>query len=350
MHSYALHIGDFNTGTQHLELVELGVYVMAMNLYYDTEQALDGSDFDRLARRLRCRNRRHKEALRFVLDEYLDLDTETGCYVHQRCERELIAYRETISRNNEAKAGVNKRQVRLRAERAEMFAALKSAGQHLPWNTSMADLRIAFAERCKTCHATCHAPVTANHLPITNNQEIPPNPPEGGECGAGNDIANSSPSSDDQPSQKSNGQAVEGESVIQAALQLASFFPAHRRTKLSAVAQEIESLTQTGVVPLQQLLTSAAAQSSVLAKDDGKASPAVLRWLREKRWLDAAGLPTCQSVTGSVTGDWRQTRSGIEAMGEQMGIGRWDDSTDRLFATYEQRVVAKFDQLHWVTA
>ena len=63
----------------------------------------------------------------------------------------------------------------------------------------------------------------------------------------------------------------------------------------------------------------------------------MLRWLRESRWLDTALAP---SQAQAIPANWRDTRSGVEAMGVHVGIGPWDSDKWRLFEAYEREVVA----------
>lgn len=124
---------------------------------------------------------------------------------------------------------------------------------------------------------------------------------------------------------------------IATAAKLGAFFPEHRRTRLAQVAQLVQSLEASGTVTSAVLLAAAASQAAVLGRDAGKAAPSMLRWLRERRWLDTAmAAPASQSVPAN----WRDGRSGIEAMGVQVGLGAWDSDRWRLFSDYEREVVA----------
>lgn len=182
MHSYPHHIGDWNTATMYLTRLERSVYREALDIYYDTEGPLDGTDFDRLARRVRCVLPEEKDALKFILDEFFEFDIESGLYVHHRCERELASYRAGQEQRAEVKKGVNLRQKNSRGVRKAMFAVLRERGVGISYNAGMDEMRAAFKEHCPDVDLSRfgHAPVTANQLPKTKNQEIPPNPPAGG--------------------------------------------------------------------------------------------------------------------------------------------------------------------------
>lgn len=345
MHVYSHHIGDFNTATLHLSRLERSIYRDALEYYYVTESPLDGSDFNLLARRLRCETDAEKDALRFVLAEFFDIDESAGCYIQPRCERELADYRVAVAASGVVKANVNKRQQVHREQRKAMYAALRDAGVHLSWNAPVADVRAAFNEHCKgvDLSRTCHAPVTANHIPfpIPQNQVIPPNPPAGGAEAGDASLSAEQPEVGQQRVHMANPAAT--------LAQLMAFFPEKRRTRVVEVGRLLLELVEGGAVEEGTLLAAAAAQSALLCKDDGKACPSVLRWLRESRWKDAP-----VTVTGGVTGDvagvtgvagnWMQSRSGVEAMGIQLGLGAWDENKDRLFASYDARVMDAYRQ------
>ncbi|MEG2469007.1 MAG: YdaU family protein [Comamonas sp.] len=338
MHSYPHHIGDWNTATMHLSRLERSVYREALDIYYDTEGPLDGTDFDRLARRVRCVLPEEKDALKFILDEFFEFDIESGLYVHHRCERELAAYRAGQEQRAEVKKGVVERQANFRERRSQMFAVLRERNVAIDFNARMPEIRAAFKEHCPDVDLSRfgHAPVTANQLPKTKNQVIPPNPPAGG---AGEQAA---AQSNDQPNAGQQPERLENPAAFVA--QLLAFFPEKRRTRVLEVSRLIVELVEGGKVRSAQLLAAAAAQSAVLCKDDGKACPNVLRWLKESRWVDASVTVTSNGsgVTG-VPSDWRQSRSGIELMGEQLGVKPWDEGKEKLFKFYENRVIKAFD-------
>lgn len=321
MNTYPHHIGDFNTATRHLSRLERGLYRDMLDMYYDAETALDGSDFGLLARRLLCRSDDELAALQFLLDEYFELQDD-GRYIQARCEREIEFYRQRQVGNDEVKQNENLRQKRSRARRSAIFTALRSKGLAPLFNARMADLlamcrehgvtvtndgaHVSGGEHVTALVTACHVDVTANQNQNQNHVNTP-QPPKGGEC---------------------DGLAIASE--------LQGYFPEQRRTRTVEVASLIDSLVAGGTVSVEQLLTAAASQSATLSKDDGKACPAVLRWLRESRWLDT---PASTANGGGLPSDWSSTRSGVEAMGERLGLGPWDESVDRIFADYEARVL-----------
>jgi uncharacterized protein YdaU (DUF1376 family) len=108
MNYYQHHIGDFNNATRHLSLIERAIYRDLLDMYYDTEQPLDASNLDRLARRVQCSTEEQIKALQYVLDEFFILND--GIYINNRCEREIAEYHGKRKQASEAgKASAKKR-------------------------------------------------------------------------------------------------------------------------------------------------------------------------------------------------------------------------------------------------
>lgn len=93
MNHYPHHIGDFNNATRHLTRVERALYRDLIELYYDTETALQATDFDKLARRICCTDD-EKAALRDVLNEFFVRDGDV--YTNSRCDKEIARYHSQI--------------------------------------------------------------------------------------------------------------------------------------------------------------------------------------------------------------------------------------------------------------
>lgn len=332
MNQYPHHIGDFNTATRHLSRLERAMYRDMLDMYYDKEAPLDGSDFDLLAKRLLCTTPEEVAALQFLLNEYFE-EVEGGQWRHDRCERELSVYRSKQEAAGVVKSNENTRQTRSRAMRAAIFSALRAAGIEVHWKATLTDARRLCREHGVAIPTmpTCHAPVTvtshARHALDTANQNQnqnhiePPNPPDGGASGS--------------VDESGQGEGAPAEPSMGTAIALSACFPERRRTRLPEVAQLVTALERDGSVTGAQLLDAAARQAKRLAEDGGKASPSMLRWLRERRWLD-----TPPGTALDASDDWRSTRSSVEAMGVRLGIGAWDQQRHRLFADYERAVEA----------
>ena len=151
MHSYHHNIKTFNSATRHLTRVERSLYRDLIELYYDTEQPFQATDFDRLSRTVLANSDEEKEALRYVLSEFF---IKTGdVYTHNYCDDQIEKYRVGISAK--AKAGI--------ASAAAKKIKIASRIEHRTSNHST-ELNV-----CSTEFNTCST-VVHNHEPITNNQ------------------------------------------------------------------------------------------------------------------------------------------------------------------------------------
>ena len=294
MNHYPHHIGDFNSATRHLTFVERALYRELLDLYYDTERPLN-QDVNKVARRVLANTEEQRAALDIVLEEFFTLEDDG--WHNARCDREIEAYRQ--KQEQQSRAG--------RASAAKRGGGKDGAsGGNAKTAPVMPPLDDSFHAGADAVERPLNDRSTNQNQNQNQNQSIPPNPPAGG---------------------MSDGFAVASE--------LQGYFPEHRRTRLADVAKLVEDLVTSGKASVPQLLAAAAKQSATLGKDGGKACPGVLRWLRESRWLDAL---VGQQGDGGVPADWSATRSGVEAMGERLGLGRWDEGADRVFASYERRV------------
>lgn len=300
MNQYPHHIGDFNTATRHLSRNERAMYRDMLDMYYDRECPLDGSDFDLLAKRLLCVTPEDVAALQFLLREFFE-ELEDGQWRHDRCERELAIYRGKQDAAGAVKKSENTRQARSRAWRAAIFSALRQAGHQVHWRTTIEDARRLCEQHGVVVPAcpepvtpvtvtsvTRHAHDTANQNQNQNHINTPPTPPPGGASVA------SQPVQSPQPAAPEAGQG--GSTAMATAVALSGFFPEHRRTRLAEAADEIAAQIEAGHVTAAQLLDAASRQASHLARDEGKACPAMLRWLREQRWRDSPPAPKAAPV------------------------------------------------------
>lgn len=230
MNHYPHHIGDFNTATRHLSRIERSVYRDMLDMYYDTESPLDGSDMAKLARRLCCTDEVEIAAFQYVLSEYFE-QQDDGHWVHHRCEKELAAYRAQQVVNKANKKTDKTRQQRSREKRAAIFSALRAVGASVAYNAKMSEL-LDLCQQHGIDVASCvtgasHATVTddtrnghdtANQNQNQNqNQVNPPIPPVGG--------------------------AINCAELVQT---ISLQFPEHRRTRLDEAEAEALALLQAG--------------------------------------------------------------------------------------------------------
>ena len=352
MYQYPHHIGDFNTKTRHLSRLERSIFRDMLDMYFDTELPLDGSDIKLLSRRLLCRSAEEVDALQFVLAEFFE-QQDGGMYVNHDCETVIAQYRAQAAGRDAVKSNENARQERSRARRAAIFSALREVGVAPAAMTKMPELLelcrkhgvtvtddgayvrsatpapAAAPEDGLVTDVVTHSPVTC-HAPVTGNQNLnqnlnTPQPPKGGASG---------------------GLAI--------ATALGASFPDLRRTRLAEVAELVADLVASGQVTGEVLLAAGERQRDMLNEDGGKHSPSMLRWLREQRWLDSA----VQQKPAAAPVDWSATRGGVEAMAAQLGLPNYQDWADarsaneppRQFNGYEAKVRAELARSKGVAA
>ncbi|SMC29931.1 Uncharacterized conserved protein YdaU, DUF1376 family [Andreprevotia lacus DSM 23236] len=96
MNYYKRHIGDYLKDTAHLSLLEHGIYMRLLDVYYTREAGIpDGQ----AARLIGARGEDELAALQAVLGEYFRL--HDGAWLQSRCEREIREASEKAARNRE---------------------------------------------------------------------------------------------------------------------------------------------------------------------------------------------------------------------------------------------------------
>ncbi|MDO5769740.1 MAG: YdaU family protein [Psychrobacter sp.] len=91
MHFYNFNPSVFNNSARHLSLVERAIYRDLIDMYYVTEQAIDGSDMPMLERKLMCRTDSEKQALQNILTEFFT-KKRSGKYHIARIDNEIRKY------------------------------------------------------------------------------------------------------------------------------------------------------------------------------------------------------------------------------------------------------------------
>lgn len=138
MNYFELHVGDYEAATAHLSMLEDAAYGRMLRIYYRTERPLP-ADIKQVCRLVRAVSKPERDAVQTVLGEFFFLQDDGW---HQaRCDAELISYAAMEPEREAKKANEEARLKRHREERAELFRALNSAGQHAPWNTRIEALR-----------------------------------------------------------------------------------------------------------------------------------------------------------------------------------------------------------------
>jgi uncharacterized protein YdaU (DUF1376 family) len=196
MNFYEHHIGDYAEATAHLTFVEDAAYSRLLRKYYATEKPLP-ADIKAVQRLVGARTEDERAAVDQVLQEFFDLRDDGW---HQaRCDQEIARFASGQPERDLRKANEANRLKRHRDERAKLFELITAAGEHLPYNAAIADVRaLAAIVAARTpavptqpetppetlqppLHATAPAtPATATQYPLPTTQEvIPPIPPKG---------------------------------------------------------------------------------------------------------------------------------------------------------------------------
>jgi uncharacterized protein YdaU (DUF1376 family) len=161
MNYYEHHIGDYAEATQHLSILEDGVYTRLLRKYYASEKPLP-ADLAMVQRLIVARSKDEREAVEAVLREFFELRDDGW---HQdRCDTEIARYRAGEPEREAKKANEDARTRRHREERATLFKELNNAGQHAQWNIGIKDLRALVAALQQPEPAT---PETQPATPVT---------------------------------------------------------------------------------------------------------------------------------------------------------------------------------------
>ena len=137
MHYYQFNIGDYRRDTNHLSLLEHGIYRSLLDSYYLNEKPLCKDDATLM--RTHCvKSEEEVKALENVLNDFFIL-TKKG-YIHKKCEEQINKYNE---KSQKARAAAEKR-----------------------WNAK------AIQKQCE--RITNHKPITNNHKPIKDTKKSAP--------------------------------------------------------------------------------------------------------------------------------------------------------------------------------
>lgn len=109
MNYYQHHIGDYDSATAHLSLVEDAIYSRLIRLYYRTEKPLP-TDINQVARLIRVTKNSEKIFVERLLSEFFSL-TDNG-WMQKRCDEEIADYHRKAETNkaNGSKGGRPKKQ------------------------------------------------------------------------------------------------------------------------------------------------------------------------------------------------------------------------------------------------
>ena len=94
MNYYKRHIGDYMKDASHLSLLEHGVYMRLLDVYYTREVPIPVDQAERL---ISARSKDEREALSVVADEFFTV--VDGCYTQTRCDAEIAAMQQKAETN-----------------------------------------------------------------------------------------------------------------------------------------------------------------------------------------------------------------------------------------------------------
>lgn len=169
MNYYKRHIGDYMKDASHLSLLEHGVYTRLMDVYYTREAPVP---VDQAARLIGARSKDEKAALSAVVSEFFQV--VEGCYVQNRCDKEIVDARESMEENEAKKENEKERQRRHRSRRKELFEQLRGHGIVPKWDftTEQLETELSRSEK-RDRNAPVTRTATAIHKPIATNHPVP---------------------------------------------------------------------------------------------------------------------------------------------------------------------------------
>lgn len=170
MKYYSFNTGDYARGTRHLSNMEDLAYRRLIDLYYDSEEALNGN-VKALARRISMRE--NEEEIEAVLEDFF-IKQEDGTYRHNRIEKDIAIYHEKadLARKNGKKGGrPTKNPKGLEQEPTENPKGSKQESKNNPVGLGEKPSGLSTGTDNKADGNPEKSERKANHKPLTNNQE-----------------------------------------------------------------------------------------------------------------------------------------------------------------------------------
>lgn len=285
MNYFEHHIGDYLKDTAHLALLEHGIYRRLMDVYYTREEPLP-ADCGRL---IGARSRDEKAALKAVLDEFFEPAGDG--WSHRRCDAEIARFK---GKREKAKASAD-----ARWSKSERNANADADGMRTHEAGYVAEKMRTHGER----NATGAEAPARSQSPVTSNQTQTP------EQGARPDATTLRALAE--------GTAEPEDPAIGAGT----------RYGLAARAMRQKGCAATPGDPrLRQLVDQGASLEEfeavgAEAADKGKGPAWALTALINRR-KDAEQLRLAPAAAPPA---WHETRDGVSARGQQLGIGAWQD-------------------------
>ena len=327
MNYYKRHIGDYMKDAAHLSLLEHGVFMRLMDVYYTREAPIPQAQAARL---IGARSKEELAAMAVVLADFFTL--VDGCFVQGRCDREIAAM--------QAKQETN-RVVGARGGRP------RKAGNRNPdgfqTETQMVSENGGGGFDVGTL-ATSHKPIAINQGALVEHQQA------GGEPFGPVGPARAGFEKLDRPDGPSgsgsgglpvvaagHGDGLGGDGLAVLAAAAARQMAAAGLADVSPTHPRLRALLQAG------LTVDELASAARVAAGSGRGFPWALARAegqrRDAALLLAGGLPAAAPAVD------QDSRAALEADGEALGLGRWqavDDRTGRAvpWAEYRAKVLA----------
>jgi uncharacterized protein YdaU (DUF1376 family) len=280
MNYYKRHIGDYMKDASHLSLLEHGVFMRLLDVYYTREAAIPA---DQAARLVGARSKEEREALLVVCGEFFKL--VDGCYVQSRCDREIAA----MQAKQETNRVIGQRGGRPKKKPTDNPNGFQTETQTVS--------RI----NPDVTQATSHKPLTINQGAFVEHQQGGPDGPAHADFENGN-------AGDAGPDNR-EAQAV-AEAMRAAGL-----------VDVSATNPKLRALLAAGLTPAELLDAAAYAVGSgkgfayAMARAEGQRRDAAT----------AASLPAAP-LAAAVDPD---SKAGIEASAKALSLPGWDQTAEQ---------------------
>lgn len=258
MNYYKRHIGDYMKDASHLSLLEHGVYMRLLDVYYTREVAIP---VDQAARLIGARAKDEKEALSVVLGEFFSISD--GAYSQRRCDAEIADMQKKAETNRE----VGKRGGRPKKVTGSVPVGADSGNPEITQMVSENNPDVTLSN---------------NHKPITNNHSTPL-PPVGDGVGVGFEVV----------------------------------FGEYPKKAAEAKAREAWGKLAPDAALQEQILSAVRVHRTLeqWTKEGGKFIPTLANWLTGQRWLDDVGaVPDADPALVEGSAAW------LKVMGERLGV------------------------------
>jgi uncharacterized protein YdaU (DUF1376 family) len=335
---FELHIGDYDSATAHLTVVEDGIYGRLLRLYYRTEAPIP-TDLKQVCRLVRALSKPERDAVQQVLEEFFVL-RDDGWH-NGRCDSEIATFIDGEPEREVKAANEKNRLQRHREERATLFKRLTDAGQHAAWNIPMGELR-ALVQRLEATPETfvpplpatvTATPATATQTPVPSTHTPEIKERQGAQPGA---TTSRAPPEEPEPETQATAYGLAAKAMRQQGMSGAH--PGDQR---------LRALVDAGVTVTE---FEAAACEAV---EKGKGFPWALTALANRR-ADVAANP----IAAVPIPDWRETRDGVSGRAQELGIDAWPEyesaalrrGTPPNWNAYRRQVIEAHERAEGATA